>query len=174
MTTFLYNFNRSIFALFYFSLSSITIHASADNVDEESTLKALENAKQAFTKKDYNRMWQEMDTITQWLEVNSPRTGLSWDHAEQMIKDWIKKNWYEDVLMVKPLSEGAMENTTQHHMGSFYGWTWDTGEKTVSTDFVFEAAVKARNSKGKELDHKIRFHFDKNQTGWYIQRAGVM
>ena len=67
-----------------------------------------------------------------------------------------------------------METTTERHYGSFYGWTWDTGEKTVTTDFVFEASVKALNSKGKELNHKIRFHFDKGPTGWIIKRAGVM
>mgnify|MGYP000553580260 CR=1 FL=1 len=147
---------------------------NADNAQETNTLRALDNAKQAFIKKDYNQMWQEVDKITSWLETNSPRSGLEWVQAKQMIKDWVKKNWREDVLEVKALSDGGIETTTDRHQGSFYGWTWDTGQKTVTTDFVFEASVKAYNSKGKELNHKIRFHFDKGPSGWFIQRAGVM
>ena len=107
-------------------------------------------------------------------EANSSRSDLSWEQAEQMIKDWVEKNWHEEVIEVKPLSEGGMETTTERHQGSFEGWTWDTGEKTVTTDFVFKAGVKALNSKGKELNHKIRFHFDKGPADWFIKSAGVM
>ena len=149
-------------------------NANAGDIGEAETLNALDDAKEAFIKKDYSRMWQEVDKITKWLEANSPRSGLAWNVAEQMIKDWIKKNWREKVIEVKPLSEGGMETTTERHQGSFYGGTWDTGQKTITTDFVFEASVKALNSKGKELNHKIRFHFDKGPTGWSIKRAGVM
>jgi hypothetical protein len=107
-------------------------------------------------------------------ETNSSPSDLSWEQAEQMIKDWVEKNWHEEVIEVKPLSEGGMETTTERHQGSFEGWTWDTGEKTVTTDFVFKAGVKALNSKGKELNHKIRFHFEEGPRGWIIKRAGVM
>ncbi|MFT5426798.1 MAG: hypothetical protein ACI9ZT_001744 [Gammaproteobacteria bacterium] len=107
-------------------------------------------------------------------DASSSPSDLSWEQAEQMIKDWVEKNWHEKVIDVKPLSEGGMENTTERHQGSFEGWTWDTGEKTVTTDFVFKAGVKALNSKGKELNHKIRFHFDEGPRGWFIKSAGVM
>ena len=152
----------------------IADHSIADAVDDTATLKALEDAKTAFTNKDYDHMWLEVDKITKWLEARAPRSGLAWEQAEQMIKDWIKKNWQEDVLEVKALSEGGVETTTERHQGSFEGWTWDTGEKTVTKDFVFEASVKAVNSKGKVLNHRIRFHFDKGASGWVIDRAGVM
>jgi len=148
--------------------------SSAANTNDTDAVAAIDNVKNALTKKDYSRMWQELDKLTTWLEANAPRDGLSWTQAEQMIKKWIKKNWREDVIEVKPLSEGGMETTTERHQGSFYGWSWDTGEKTVTTDFVFEAKVKALNAKGKELNHRIRFHFDKNRNGWLIKRAGVM
>ena len=78
---------------------------NADNAQETNTLRALDNAKQAFIKKDYNQMWQEVDKITSWLETNSPRSGLEWVQAKQMIKDWVKKNWREDVIEVKALSD---------------------------------------------------------------------
>lgn len=155
-------------------LANLISPASAAAVDEASTLKALDSAKAAFIKKNYDRMWEEVDKISSWLEANAPRSGLSWNHAEEMIKSWVKKSWYEDVLEVKPLSEGGMEATIQRHQGSFHGWTWDTGQKTVTTDFVFEAAVKAVNRKGKILKHRIRFHFDKGPSGWSIKRGGVM
>jgi len=156
-----------------FGLSGLSL-ARATDADDAEAISAIDNVKKSLTKKDYNRMWREMDKLTAWLEANAPRDGLSWTQAEQMIKVWIKKNWREDVIKVEALSEGAMENTTERHQGSFYGWTWDTGEKTVTTDFVFEAKVKALNAKGKELNHRIRFHFDKNNSGWLIKRAGVM
>jgi len=164
-------FSRILLFIFMFAIAANSI---ADEMNDSATLKALDDAKTALTNHDYDRMWLEVDKITKWLEATAPRSGLAWEQAEQMIKAWIKKNWQEDVLEVKALSEGGMETTTERHQGSFEGWTWDTGEKTVTKDFVFEAAVKAVNAKGKVLNHKIRFHFDKGASGWVIDRAGVM
>jgi hypothetical protein len=155
-------------------ISAFTTVLSATDSETAITAQTFDDAKNAFVSKDYSRTWNELDKITKWLEANAPRSGLSWQDAEQMIKKWVKKNWREDVISVEAQSDGGMETTTERHQGSFYGWTWDTGQKTETTDFVFEASVKAINSKGKVLLHKIRFHFDKNNTGWYIKRAGVM
>jgi hypothetical protein len=148
--------------------------ANAANSDDAEAVAAIENVKSALKTNDYASMWQEMDKLTTWLEANAPRDGLRWTEAEQMIKTWIKKNWREDVIKIKALTKGGMEETTERHQASFHGWTWDTGEKTVTTDFVFEAKVKAVNAKGKILNHSIRFHFDKGRSGWVIKRAGVM
>ena len=160
--------------LLFICMIGIAHNATCQGMDDAAAQKALDDAKAALSNSDYDRMWQEMDKITKWLEAKAPRSGLAWEQAEQMIKDWIKKNWNEDVLEVKALSEGGMETTTERHQGSFEGWTWDTGEKTVTKDFVFEAEVKAVNGAGKILNHQIRFHFDKGPAGWFIDRAGVM
>ena len=141
---------------------------------ETEVMKAIEDAKDALTKKDYQRMWRDLDAITQWLEETSPRSGLSWEQAQAMIKKWVKKNWRKDAKDIKALSEGGMESTTERHQGSFRGLTWDTGEKTMVTDFVFEAEFKALDSKNMIRTHKVRFHFDKGSSGWYIKSGGVM
>lgn len=165
--------NWRVFGLSFIIIVALGLSGIARATDA-AALNAIDNVKKSLTKKDYNRMWQEMDKLTVWLEAKAPRDGLSWPQAELMIKAWIKKNWHENVIEVKALSEGGMETTTERHQGSFYGWSWDTGEKTVTTDFVFEAKVKAINAKGKVLNHRIRFHFDKSRSGWLIKRAGVM
>lgn len=160
--------------LIAFLILIMTGIANADEIDTAGILKSLDDAKAAYSSKDYQRMWQEMDRVTTWLEANSPRTGLSWQQAQELITKWIKKNWREDVTEVKPLSEGGMETTTERHQGSFMGYSWYTGEKTVTRDFVFEASVKTDKPTGKKGNYKIRFHFDKGPTGWFIKRAGVM
>jgi hypothetical protein len=147
---------------------------TAGEIDEAGILKSLDETKSAYSTRDYQRMWQELDKVTTWLEVNAPRSGLGWQQAKELITNWVKKNWHEDVTDVKPLSEGGMETTTERHQGSFMGYSWYTGEKTVTTDFVFEARVKADKPTGKKGDYKIRFHFDKGPAGWFIKRAGVM
>jgi hypothetical protein len=151
----------------------ISIKTTAADQDD-IPLKALIQAKLALKQQDYQAMWIELDALTAWLDKNAPRSGLSWPQAKEMIKQWVENNWHENVLEVTALSQGGMAETTQRHQGSFYGFTWDTGEKTVTKDFVFEAHVKATNRKGKVLQHRIRFHFDKSASGWVIKRAGVM
>jgi len=66
--------------------------ARATDADDAEAISAIDNVKKSLKKKDYNRMWQQMDKLTAWLEANAPRDGLSWTQAEQMIKVWIKTN----------------------------------------------------------------------------------
>ena len=169
--------NKSLWVVrlvIFLLLSGSAFQVVADAESEKETLQALDDAKEAFIKKEYQKLWQEIDTISKWLEANSPRSGLTWEQGEKMIKAWVKKNWRKNVIEIKPMSEGGMEDTVERHQGSFYGWTWDTGEKTVTTDFVFEAKFTALDSKSKVREHKVRFHFEKGTSGWYIKRAGVM
>ena len=163
-------FNKVIFLVFLV----VGMNHSAAFASEDKTLKALDNAKKAFIAQDYPQMWAELDTITAWLEANSPRSSLSWSQAQTLIKNWVKKNWRKEALEITALSGGGMESTTERHQGSFRGYTWDTGERTVTTNFVFAASFKALDSKGKMRTHKVRFHFDKGTSGWIISRGGVM
>ncbi len=174
MVAVLIKFKVVVFNSLVIWLLLVANSVQSTEINQGDITKALDSAKKSLEAKDYNQMWQEMDKITRWLEKQSPRSGLAWDQAEKMIRAWVKKNWRKDVLEIKAVNEGGMETTTQRHQGSFYGWVWDTGEKTVTKDFVFEAKLKAVNAKGKIFNHRVRFHFDKGHTGWFIQRAGVM
>jgi len=153
--------------LFFFSFCYAEDSAKTDEI-----ISALDSAKKAYSEKNYRELWQKVAVITYRLQQNAPRQGLPWPRAEILMRDWVKKKWHEDVIEIQQLSQGGMEETVERHFGRFWGWTWETGEKTVTKDFVFQARVITKKPAGKKGDYKIRFHFDKTDSGWHI-KSGV-
>jgi hypothetical protein len=94
---------------------------------------------------------------------------LPWEQAEKLIKKWVKQNWNEDVIKVKQLSEGGVEETEVPQYTDGH-----TPESTTIKSFTYIARVKAKKPTGKVGDYKINFHFEKGEGGWRIKLAGVM